>query len=138
MVAGLRKAPVTEEPVTPPLGVRTFPARCGQALRAADVTPVAVADSRDAIPRPKRRGHLFEALLITGDHAPLQGTCTVNSQSGHPFVLTFVGGGPNGITDRISVRIWNCTSGIVSYDRAAGLNGDRALTPLQGGMRMLE
>jgi hypothetical protein len=69
----------------------------------------------------------------------LQGTGTVNGQSGYSFVLTFVDGSRDGRADSIGVRIWNRTSGMVIYDSAAGLEENHVLTPLLGGsVRILE
>lgn len=63
----------------------------------------------------------YEWLVVAGAKAMYKGSGTINEQGNYSFMLTAIDGQMpgGGGTDRIRIRIWDATSGII-YDNQAG------------------
>jgi PKD domain len=75
----------------------------------------------------------YDWLVVSGTKATFRGTGTVNGEAGYRFVVV-ASDGRSGEADRLRVRIWNDSTGVLVYDNQVGVAlTDNPTTAIRGG-----
>jgi len=77
----------------------------------------------------------YEWLVIAGARAQYKGMGSLNGRNGFSFLLTAIDGDLSGVVgpDRLRLKIWDSTTGLVVYDNAMGATDDSNVTTALGG-----